>query len=741
MKPNSALSQNRPKNYKNGSRTIAERLSEAAGRTFVGRQDELSLLSNAITAEKLPFVVAFVHGPGGIGKSWLLRAVMDRVGPQVQRLNLDCREIEPTPQGFLGALAGSLQMEEPVPDMDAVIGRFGESGGRHVLTLDTYETFGLMDTWLRREFVPALPDSVFTIIAGREAPNPAWITTPGWQELFGEIKLSPLTDRDVQMMLASRGLTTAQIGRVKRFARGFPLALELAAAAIRTQPDLEIMRGPPPKILGHLTSVFLHGLPPETEEAVQAAACVRRVTEPLLEALLDHTDISETFSSIQSLPFIDATADGFIFQDVVRETISESLVLRDPDRYHTYRKRAYSYLTGASHRAAANTLWQYTADLLYMIENPIARNAFFPEGATDLRVEPATPGDESNIREIARAWEPPKSFRMIESWWRHHPEAFHVVKSQDGDVQAFYLFFEPTKVSRRLLETDPFTAAWLKHLVKDPVEPEERVLFCRRWLDRTSGESPAPATGACFLDVKRTYMEMRPSLRRIYCPVKDLSIFEPILFPLGFTSIGSASVSVDGICYQTIMNDFGPSSVDGWLAKILGQELGVAHGAKHGRRLVTVLFTDIVNSTQKAVTLGDGKWQTLLEEHHLIVRENLVRHKGREIDTAGDGFFAIFDQPADALRCASAVRDAVSQLGIEIRAGLHLGECEITADAVRGITVHIGARVASKAPPGDIFVSSTLKEAVAGSDTRFEDRGSHKLKGIPGEWNLFAIKM
>ena len=123
------------------------------------------------------------------------------------------------------------------------------------------------------------------------------------------------------------------------------------------------------------------------------------------------------------------------------------------------------------------------------------------------------------------------------------------------------------------------------------------------------------------------------------------------------------------------------------------------------------------------------------------MRENLVRHKGREIDTAGDGFFAIFDQPADALRCASAVRDAVSQLGIEIRAGLHLGECEITADAVRGITVHIGARVASKAPPGDIFVSSTLKEAVAGSDTRFEDRGSHKLKGIPGEWNLFAIKM
>ena len=189
MEPISVLQQINAVNSKNGSRTIAERLSEAAGRTFVGRHNELSLLSSVITAEKLPFMVAFVHGPGGIGKSWLLRALVDRVGSQVRRLNLDCREIEPTPQGFLGALGGSLQMEVPVPDMDAVIGRLRESGGRHVLSLDTYETFGLMDTWLRREFVPALPDSVFTVIAGREAPNPAWITTPGWQELFREIKL------------------------------------------------------------------------------------------------------------------------------------------------------------------------------------------------------------------------------------------------------------------------------------------------------------------------------------------------------------------------------------------------------------------------------------------------------------------------------------------------------------------------------------------------------------------------
>jgi class 3 adenylate cyclase len=341
--------------------------------------------------------------------------------------------------------------------------------------------------------------------------------------------------------------------------------------------------------------------------------------------------------------------------------------------------------------------------------------------------------------EITRVWEPPESCGLIESWWRHHPEAFHVVKSPDGRLQAFYIIFEPDEVDRSLLDQDPFTLTWLKHLADNPVAEEERVLFCRRWLDRKSGENPTPAICACFLDVKRVYMELRPSLKRIYCPVKDLSIFKPILFPLGFTTLQTAKVTSDGIPYHTLMNDFGPSSADGWLAKIIGQELGEDITKKHGRMLVTVLFTDIVNSTEKAVASEDSRWQALLERHHILVREELAKHQGREVDTAGDGFFAIFDKPANAIRCASAVGEAIGGLGIDIRAGLHLGECEIMEDSVCGITVHIGARVASKAEPGEILVSSTLKEAVTGSDIRFKNRGVHELKGIPGSWNLFGL--
>jgi class 3 adenylate cyclase len=158
------------------------------------------------------------------------------------------------------------------------------------------------------------------------------------------------------------------------------------------------------------------------------------------------------------------------------------------------------------------------------------------------------------------------------------------------------------------------------------------------------------------------------------------------------------------------------------------------------RILATVLFTDIVDSTKQAAELGDRQWRDLLERHHSLVRGELNRFRGQEVDTAGDGFFATFDGPARGIRCACAIRDAVSSLGITIRAGLHTGECEVMEDKVSGIAVHIGARVMNKADTGEVLVSSTVKDLVAGSGLNFNDRGKYALKGIPGEWRLFLVE-
>ena len=166
---------------------------------------------------------------------------------------------------------------------------------------------------------------------------------------------------------------------------------------------------------------------------------------------------------------------------------------------------------------------------------------------------------------------------------------------------------------------------------------------------------------------------------------------------------------------------------------------GARRGLEPDRVLATVLFTDIVGSTAKATELGDRRWRELLERHHSIVRQQLARYDGREVDTAGDGFLATFDGPARAIRCASAIQRAVPVIGLEVRAGLHTGECELHGEKVAGVAVHTGARVLGHAGPGEVLVSQTVKDLVAGSGIEFQDRGTHQLKGVPGDWRLYSV--
>ena len=168
---------------------------------------------------------------------------------------------------------------------------------------------------------------------------------------------------------------------------------------------------------------------------------------------------------------------------------------------------------------------------------------------------------------------------------------------------------------------------------------------------------------------------------------------------------------------------------------LTGQRSGVADD----RVLATVLFTDIVDSTRRAADMGDRDWHALLDAHDAVVRVQLNRFRGREVNTSGDGFLAMFDGPQRAIRCAMAIRDAVQALGIQVRAGLHTGECEVRGDDIGGIAVHIGARVSALSGPNEVLVSSTLRDLVIGSGLEFEDRGAHELKGVPGEWHLFAV--
>jgi class 3 adenylate cyclase len=194
-------------------------------------------------------------------------------------------------------------------------------------------------------------------------------------------------------------------------------------------------------------------------------------------------------------------------------------------------------------------------------------------------------------------------------------------------------------------------------------------------------------------------------------------------------------VELDGIDHIPFLGD-----ADRIVAEVEEFVTGSRQAIEADRVLATVLFTDIVGSTQTAASVGDRRWHEVLDEHHRLVREELSRHRGREIDTAGDGFLATFDGPGRAISCALSVCDRVRTLGIEVRAGLHTGEVELMGDRIGGIAVHIGARVAARSAPGEVLVSRTVVDLVAGSGVTFDDRGEHELKGVPGPWRLFAVR-
>jgi class 3 adenylate cyclase len=202
---------------------------------------------------------------------------------------------------------------------------------------------------------------------------------------------------------------------------------------------------------------------------------------------------------------------------------------------------------------------------------------------------------------------------------------------------------------------------------------------------------------------------------------------------------GAAFIELSGSEHFPFMGDYEAvvDAIESFLTSVWAR--GDWEEPEHERMLTTVLFTDIVESTAKAAALGDRAWAELVIEHHRRVRARLARFRGREIDTAGDGFFASFDGPARAIRCARAISADMREIDVPIRAGIHTGECEITDGKVAGIAVNIGARVASFAEQNDVLVSQTVHDLVVGSGITFHDRGAHELRGIPGEWRLFAV--
>ncbi len=563
---------------------MGDLVSEQAATEFVGRTEELRSLLEIIEANG-PLII-HLHGIGGVGKTSLLNVFADcarQRGAVV--INLDCRVIEPTTQGFLRELGGAAGVDLDSPATAAT--RLAGLGSRVVLAFDTYELFRLLDSWLRQTFVPLLSQNVRIVFAGREAPTSGWRSSPGWQGLFRSLPLGSLKEADALQLLTRTGMRDTDAHRVNRFAHGHPLALRLASAASLEQPDLNLEDATIQTVLEELTQMYLSDVDdPLTRQALDAASVIRRSTRSLLRAMLPGTAPQDVYDRLRGLPFVSPGRDGLRLHETVQQAIASSLRASDPTTHRSYRRAAWRQLREEVGEAVPQDTWRYTADLLYIIENPIIREAFFPSDTSQLPiVETALPGDGAGIVAMTTRHEAPAAAAAIADWWSVHPETFSVARDRNGELVGYYSMFDPQRVSTTVILEDPITRAWWQHLKRAPISNESCVLFCRRWMNRERGELPSPSQAASWLDMKRSYMMLRPRLQRVYLTVCDLETYGPIATELGFKLISEADVELDGIVYHTAALDFGTGSVDGWLARHVARELGITDSVIIDRNL------------------------------------------------------------------------------------------------------------------------------------------------------------
>ena len=484
------------------TRRMKDVLAQQVLSSLVGRAEEMATLLRCLEGES-PFVLQ-IHGIGGVGKSALVHAFAARAQEQgAIAVVLDTPLIEPTERGFLQELGHAIGKDSPT--IDEAVDALEAMGPRVFLVLETYEVFRLMDTWLRQTFVPALTDNVRVLLVGREPPTPGWLTAPEWRGLFGSIALGPLDNQEAVKLLLGEGVSEKDSKRINRFAQGHPLTLKLAASAALERPGLDLQDVAEHKVIEELSRLFMVDVADSTtREALEAASVVRRMTKSLLGAMLPGTSTLETYDKLSALAFVDTVRDGLRVHDAVHEAIAASLRTADPSRHIDYKQSAWQQLRREVRKASARELWRYTADMLYLIENPVVREAFFPSGSQQYAVEPARGNDEVAIQELVEIHEGPNAAALLRHWWDRHPQTFHAVRGEGESIAGFYCCFDPNTVDPVDLQEDPILKLWWSHVGENPVPESQTVLFLRRWISREHGEAPSPVQAACWLDVKRS---------------------------------------------------------------------------------------------------------------------------------------------------------------------------------------------------------------------------------------------
>ena len=587
--------------------TIADLIRRGRGSALAGRDAELRLLRQ-VAAPDGP-IVAYLHGPAGIGKTALVSALdagLEDSG--VRRLHIAAGAVEPTPAAILTTLAREFGHDaRTVAELAGALKTVMETT---VVMVDDVDTWRLAASWLRAELLPALPASTRFVLAGAAPPPPAWSIEYG--EYFLDIKLGPLPKAESDAAVAAAGLSPDVAERIWRLSGGHPLGLRMAIHGARIG-SLGAARD-----AGELANAILHAIgDTELRRAVEACAVVRRANRALVSAILETEEPVplSLIEAVEALPFATRDGEGIYIAEPVRQAIVDWMSGVEAERYQLWRKTAADWTVNRLRAAGRSGRWRHMADLLHLLEQPVLRNAFFPPEAEAPPVEPARACDFEQILEIAELRDGRDERARMESWAQRLPHRFSVARGPEGQVLAFYVFARQDDPHEGLGALDPLFAAWQAHLAANPVDGE--ILFIRQISARASGANPA-GRAACILDLKRNYIE-RWRMARIYSYAmrEDLDL----LYRLGFRPLEQPGIDTPA----TMVLEVPGGDMIEWVSALVDAgPSGMAHGDSldfaRDRREIVVEGRAVELTPLEAQVLGE-----LIDHASAVVRrEDLI---------------------------------------------------------------------------------------------------------------------
>lgn len=564
-------------------RNVVSFLSDFLGaerhRQFVGRERELGVLSEALEAERLPFHILYVHGPGGVGKTTLMREFQHRseeAGARV--LYLDARDIEPTPAAFMEALRhaaernGEAAGEQKEP--------FLSSSERQVLLVDTFEALAQMDRWIRERFLPRLPAETLLVLSGRQARSPGWKADPGLKALVRALPVRNLSRSESGRYLQERQVPKEQHEDILAFAHGHPLALSLIADAFDQQPELDFQPEETPDLVGALLKRFMDEVPsPLHRRAIQVAAMVRHASETLLAEALDEPDVHDLFEWLRSLSFIEAGRYGLFPHDLAREVIVADFRWRNREQHQDLHQQLRRYYSQKLRAGQTNRHEHVLADYLFLHrDNPVVKPFFvqlqsqWSESASPMR-DRLRDEDHEALQAMVAEHEGETSAEMAAYWFKRQPQATQVFRDGDGKPAGFLCALALHETDESDAERDPAVAAARQYLeAHAPLRKEEKATLFRFWMDREVYQSVSPIQGLIFVETIRHYLQT-PRLAFTLLPCRQPDFWALVFAYADLQRLPEASFETDGHAFGVFGHDWRAVPPAAWLDLVAKREI------------------------------------------------------------------------------------------------------------------------------------------------------------------------